>query len=74
MGGAGAPDDLTLGHQTQVWLATSDDQAADVSGKFWYHQRTRAPAPAVGDFTVQGTLLRELERVTGEPFPEPATP
>ena len=25
MGGAGAPDDLRLGHLTQEWLATSDD-------------------------------------------------
>lgn len=33
MGGAGAPDDLEMGHQTQTWLATSDDPAAKVSGK-----------------------------------------
>ena len=34
MGGAGAPDDLTLGYRTQVWLAVSYDAAATVSGAF----------------------------------------
>jgi len=28
MGGAGAPDDLEMGHLTQTWLATSDTGAA----------------------------------------------
>ena len=45
MGGPGAPDDLVLGHETQVWLATSDDPAA-VSGAHWHHRRTLPPAPA----------------------------
>ena len=45
MGGPGAPDDLRLGHLTQVWLATSDDRQARASGGYWYHQRRAEPAP-----------------------------
>lgn len=69
MGGPSAPDNLTLGHQTQVWLATSDDQAAAVSGKYWYHQHPSDPAPAVSDLTFQDALLRELASITSEPLP-----
>src|SRR6202042_2196554 len=41
MGGPGAPDDLALGADTQVWLATSDDPDATVSGRCFYHRRAR---------------------------------
>jgi NAD(P)-dependent dehydrogenase (short-subunit alcohol dehydrogenase family) len=47
MGGPGAPDDLDAGRRTQVWLAVSDDAAARVSGKYFYHLRPRSPQPAV---------------------------
>ena len=43
MGGPGAPDDLRLGHLTQVWLATSEDPDARTSGGYWYHQRRQPP-------------------------------
>jgi NAD(P)-dependent dehydrogenase (short-subunit alcohol dehydrogenase family) len=69
MGGAGAPDDLVLGHVTQVWLAVSDDPAADVSGQYWYHQRPQVPASAVGDPSFQEALLSELSRLTGVELP-----
>src|ERR1700739_2400196 len=36
MGGAGAPDDLVMGHLTQTWLAVSDDPAATVTGRYWH--------------------------------------
>jgi NAD(P)-dependent dehydrogenase (short-subunit alcohol dehydrogenase family) len=49
MGGAGAPDDLRLGHLTQEWLATSDDPEALTTGGYWYHQRRREPARSVHD-------------------------
>jgi NAD(P)-dependent dehydrogenase (short-subunit alcohol dehydrogenase family) len=68
MGGAHAPDDLDLGHQTQVWLATSDDPAAQVSGKYWYHQHTEQPAKAVSGEPFQDALLDELARITSEPL------
>ena len=68
MGGPHAPDDLTMGHQTQVWLATSDDAAALASGKYWFHKQTRLPAEPVNDHTFQDALVAELARITGEPL------
>jgi NAD(P)-dependent dehydrogenase (short-subunit alcohol dehydrogenase family) len=65
MGGAGAPDDLRLGHLTQEWLATSDDPQAHVSGGYWYHQRRAETAPAVHDEEFQDELLDTLARFTG---------
>ena len=39
MGGPSASDDLVSGYVTQVWLATSDDPQAKVTGKYFYHKR-----------------------------------
>ena len=64
MGGAGAPDDLRLGHLTQEWLATSDDPDARTSGGYWHHQRRQEPHPAVHDPRFQNQLLDELARLT----------
>ena len=66
MGGPSATDDLTLGHQTQVWLATSDDPAANLTGKYWHHRHTQTPAGATGDLAFQNELLDELARITGQ--------
>ncbi|PTT68578.1 SDR family NAD(P)-dependent oxidoreductase [Arthrobacter sp. HMWF013] len=66
MGGAGAPDDLRLGHLTQEWLATSDDPEALTSGGYWYHQDRRKAHPAVYDREFQNALLNHLATVTGE--------
>jgi NAD(P)-dependent dehydrogenase (short-subunit alcohol dehydrogenase family) len=68
MGGAGAPDDLRLGHLTQEWLATSDDPEARTSGGYWHHQRRTQPAPAVHDEQFQDELLGELARFTATPL------
>jgi NAD(P)-dependent dehydrogenase (short-subunit alcohol dehydrogenase family) len=65
MGGSGAPDDLRLGHLTQEWLATSDDDDARTSGGYWFHQRRREPHPSVRDQRFQHELLDELVRFTG---------
>lgn len=65
MGGPGAPDDLELGHQTQEWLATSDQPPALTSGGYWYHQRRQQPHRAVNDHTFQDQLLRTLAEETG---------
>jgi NAD(P)-dependent dehydrogenase (short-subunit alcohol dehydrogenase family) len=70
MGGAGAPDDLRLGHLTQEWLATSDDPEARTSGGFWHHQRRTQPAPAVHDQQFQDDLLGTLARFTATPLVE----
>lgn len=68
MGGRGAPDDLTLGHRTQEWLATSDDAEARTSGGYWFHQQRAAAHPAVTDVRFQDRLLAELARVTNVPL------
>ncbi|VXB21660.1 NAD(P)-dependent dehydrogenase, short-chain alcohol dehydrogenase family [Arthrobacter sp. 9AX] len=66
MGGAGAPDDLRLGHLTQEWLATSDDPAALTSGGYWFHQHREKPHPAARDERFQDGLLDYLAEATGE--------
>jgi NAD(P)-dependent dehydrogenase (short-subunit alcohol dehydrogenase family) len=69
MGGPGAPDDLVQGHETQVWLAVSDDPKAHLTGKYWHHQLTQTPARAATDPSFQNALLDELERLTGVLLP-----
>jgi NAD(P)-dependent dehydrogenase (short-subunit alcohol dehydrogenase family) len=65
MGGAGAPDDLEMGHLTQTWLATSNDPAATTSGGYWYHRKRQAPAPETLDPEFQDALLDRLAELTG---------
>jgi NAD(P)-dependent dehydrogenase (short-subunit alcohol dehydrogenase family) len=64
MGGAGAPDDLELGHRTQAWLAAGMDPATDVSA-YWFHQRRQDPHPSVRDERFQDALLDALAAHTG---------
>jgi NAD(P)-dependent dehydrogenase (short-subunit alcohol dehydrogenase family) len=68
MGGPGAPDDLDLGHQTQEWLATSDQPEALTSGGYWYHRRRQEPHSAVNDRAFQDQLLKALAEETGTPL------
>jgi NAD(P)-dependent dehydrogenase (short-subunit alcohol dehydrogenase family) len=65
MGGPGAPDDLTMGHLTQTWLAVSNDAAATVSGAYWHHRKRQAPAAAVADPGFQDRLTAKLTELTG---------
>ena len=65
MGGPGAPDDLDLGHETQVWLAVSSEADAMGSGGYWHHRRRQTPAPAVSDVGFQDALLDEFTRMAG---------
>ena len=69
MGGSGAPDDLEMGHQTQTWLAVSDDPAAMVSGRYWRHRQQEQPAREVSDIGFQDELVRKLTTLTGVPLP-----
>jgi NAD(P)-dependent dehydrogenase (short-subunit alcohol dehydrogenase family) len=69
MGGTAAPDDLALGHVTQTWLAASDDQAAMVTGRYFYHQRAGDPKLAATDPEIQDALVHELEALTGVQLP-----
>jgi NAD(P)-dependent dehydrogenase (short-subunit alcohol dehydrogenase family) len=65
MGGPGAPDDFEMGYLTQTWLAVSDDPAAIVSGQYWHHRRTQAPAGEVSDPRFQDELSAKLSELTG---------
>lgn len=62
MGGPNAPDDLELGHRTQVALA--EGRGADTSG-YWHHQRREEPHRAVHDEAFQDELLLALAEHTG---------
>jgi len=65
MGGKGAPDDLQKGYETQVWLATSNDPVALVSGQYFHHQRPGRYNPAADEVNAQDQLLAECARLTG---------
>ena len=65
MGGAEAQDDLEMGHLTQTWLAVSDDPAATVSGRYWYHRQPQTTAAAVSDPRFQDQLAAKLAELTG---------
>src|SRR3954466_2707581 len=65
MGGPGAPDDFDMGHLTQTWLATSDDPAATVSGRYWHHRLPQVPAREVSDTRFQDQLSEKLAELTG---------
>jgi NAD(P)-dependent dehydrogenase (short-subunit alcohol dehydrogenase family) len=69
MGGAGAPGDLDQGSATQIWLATSDDDAALVSGRYFKDLREERPAAAVFDEGFQDEVLALLARTTGVDLP-----
>jgi NAD(P)-dependent dehydrogenase (short-subunit alcohol dehydrogenase family) len=71
MGGAGAPDDLTLAPVTQAWLAVSDDPAATVSGGYFFHQQPRGVHPAARSVDIQEELLERCVQLTGTPLSPP---
>jgi NAD(P)-dependent dehydrogenase (short-subunit alcohol dehydrogenase family) len=70
MGGRGAPGDLAEGAATQAWLAVSDDPAALVTGRYFYHRVEREPAAAARDVALQDALLDRCAEITGVPLPE----
>jgi len=64
MGGAGAPDNLEKGFQTQVWLAVSNDPEAKVSGRYFHHKGETHFLPAANDATVQDKFIALCEQIT----------
>ena len=66
MGGPGAPTAIGPGAETQVWLATSNDELALQSGRHFYHRKLRETHPAVTDPLVQDGLLAACYELTGE--------
>ena len=70
MGGRGAPDDLELGADTQAWLAVSDEPAARVTGRYFYHRTERAADPAASDPELQDGLLAACANLSGVALPD----
>lgn len=69
MGGAGAPDDLKKGFETQVWLAVSNDKKAKVSGRYFHHKKEVKSHPGADEIAVQEKFLTRCEQITGIRFP-----
>ncbi|BCX03447.1 MAG: short-chain dehydrogenase [Candidatus Roseilinea sp.] len=69
MGGPHASDDLEKGYETQVWLATSDDGEAKVSGRYFYHRQAQPCHPQARDVALQERFLSICKELTGVPFP-----
>jgi NAD(P)-dependent dehydrogenase (short-subunit alcohol dehydrogenase family) len=68
MGGPGAPESLEDAPKTQAWLAVSTDPAAQVSGKYFYHQQSRRFNPIAADVNVQERFLEECRKISGVEF------
>lgn len=68
MGGAGAPDKLEKGYETQVWLSVSNDPEATVSGKYFHHKKQSRYLPAADDVAVQEKFIALCSQVTGVHF------
>jgi len=68
MGGRGAPDDLRKGYETQVWLATSDEASAKVSGRYFFHQRETRYNREADDVLLQERFLNLCKEITGVSF------
>ncbi len=69
MGGSRAPGTLAEGVDTQLWLATSDEPAALVSGRLLHHREVKAPQAQAEDAALQDELLDVAERVSGVKLP-----
>lgn len=68
MGGPGAPDDLTKGYETQVWLAVSNDEKARVSGLYFHHKKETGHTPEADDVQLQDRFLNLCREITGVSF------
>jgi NAD(P)-dependent dehydrogenase (short-subunit alcohol dehydrogenase family) len=70
MGGAGAPDSLEGGFQTQVWLAVSNDEKAKVSGRYFFHKKEMPSNAETDNISLQNRFLNLCSEITGISFPE----
>lgn len=64
MGGKGAPDDLQKGADTQVWLASSHEKEALVSGKYFHHQKEHQSNPLADSIEAQEKLVSYLKQIS----------
>lgn len=65
MGGASAPDNLAKGAETQAWLASSDDQEALVTGKYFHHRQQKSSNPLADSPSNLDKLISYLEKISG---------
>ena len=65
LGGSNATDDLPIGASTQVWLATSDDRGAQVTGRYFKWKRDLRANPEAYDTGLQEALLAACAKLTG---------
>lgn len=70
MGGPEASVSLDKGPATQVWLASSEEKEALVSGKYFYHKKLRSFLPAAADIAVQEKYISECDPLSGVSFPK----
>ena len=63
--GPGAPDSFESGYETQVWLAVSEDAAAKVSGRYFYHKKESPYNKEADDEELQERLMSLCEEITG---------
>ncbi|WP_336921615.1 SDR family NAD(P)-dependent oxidoreductase [Aquipuribacter sp. SD81] len=69
MGGASASGEPAEGADTPVWLATSQEPDATLSGRYLHRRRALEPNPAARDEAVQEGLLETLAELTGTGLP-----
>jgi NAD(P)-dependent dehydrogenase (short-subunit alcohol dehydrogenase family) len=65
LGGSGATNELDEGAETPVWLATSDEAEATVSGRLLKWRQPLVPNPAATDVALQDGLLEACARLSG---------
>jgi NAD(P)-dependent dehydrogenase (short-subunit alcohol dehydrogenase family) len=73
MGGRSAPDSLEEGPKTQVWLSTSQEKEAMVTGRYFYHMKLQRHSPAAVEREVQERYIAECGRISGVTFPSGRT-
>lgn len=71
LGGPNAWDEVDEDATTPVWLVTSDDDGARVTGEYLKRFEVLAPNPVARDVADQDALLARLAAITGVPFPRP---
>ena len=64
MGGPEATDELHDGAETPVWLATSDDPAALVTGRYLNRRRELPANPVVHEVELQEEFLEAAAQLT----------
>ena len=69
MGGRGAPGLVSRGAETPVWLATSDEPSALVSGRYIKDRQPLSANPAAYDEGLQDALLQGCAALSGAELP-----